>query len=420
MAVCSCIRVSTALFIFLTTAGVAAAQVCKAPEAVTEFGVWSSPNIELNEHKQSLPLTVSGEGRKIAAVRLLFRILSKESDSQGWSVVIRDPKYRPIVTLTDGDFRDEQGSLGGARWTGRLPDSKFRIELNSVGALGKLRILVTDAIALPADTPEDVHLFSVQKDGNPQWSDLFSDNIDVEAKRAGDSVAMIYSGKEVVSTGSRRSWCCSAVLIAPALLLTNWHCGGVPNSGQYWDDVTCGNTLIDFSWDGGKISRQFSCVHVEAKDLALDYAVLRIKPVLGSGSGRVEGVNLPRLRDMPIKNGDGLQIIHHAKCGFKLISANCNVASVNYKSWISSGPNGSPGTTEFTHTCDTEPGASGAPVFDVKGMLVALHHLGFDRDANCTPLDRVNKAVELRHILAHLKENHLKVFDEIKPFISQH
>jgi V8-like Glu-specific endopeptidase len=33
--------------------------------------------------------------------------------------------------------------------------------------------------------------------------------------------------------------------------------------------------------------------------------------------------------------------------------------------------------TDFTHTCDTAGGSSGAPVFDLQGRLVGLHHYGF-------------------------------------------
>ena len=33
--------------------------------------------------------------------------------------------------------------------------------------------------------------------------------------------------------------------------------------------------------------------------------------------------------------------------------------------------------TDFTHTCDSAGGSSGAPVFDAEGHLVGLHHYGF-------------------------------------------
>jgi hypothetical protein len=204
----------------ILTAGLSScfAQTCKGPEAVTDFGIWSSPNVELSATKTALQLPISGEGKKIAAGRLLFRVLAKNPDSHTWSIVIRDPQYRPLVTQTESDFKDNHGVVGGTRWTGRLPDAKFRIELNSTTPIENLRILISDAIALPAETANDVHLFSVQNDGDPKWVDLYAEQVDTAAKRNGDAVAMIYSGKELISVGGRRSWCCSAVLIAPTLL----------------------------------------------------------------------------------------------------------------------------------------------------------------------------------------------------------
>jgi V8-like Glu-specific endopeptidase len=73
--------------------------------------------------------------------------------------------------------------------------------------------------------------------------------------------------------------------------------------------------------------------------------------------------------------------------------------------------------TEITHRCDTEPGASGAPVFDANGRLIALHHLGFKRNDRCEPLDRVNKAVEIRHILNHVKMTAADIYEEIRSAI---
>jgi hypothetical protein len=145
--------------------------------------------------------------------------------------------------------------------------------------------------------------------------------------------------------------------------------------------------------------------------------VLRLKPVIG-GSGRTEGFGFPRISSAAITQGAGLQIIHHAKCSPKLLSTNCSVSAVKFRSWLLSKQ--SPANkedladAEITHTCDTEPGASGAPVFDLSGKLIALHHLGFARDKQCKPIDRVNKAVELRHILSDIERKRLDIFREIQ------
>ena len=92
-------------------------------------------------------------------------------------------------------------------------------------------------------------------------------------------------------------------------------------------------------------------------------------------------------------------MIHHAKCSQKLVSPKCSVKSVSYPSWRSA-----PAGSEFSHSCNSEPGASGAPVFDDHGDLIGLHHLGQKRKANCDPDDEVNKAISLAAIVQFLKD----------------
>jgi Trypsin-like peptidase domain len=384
------------------------AQTCKSPEAVTAFGTWVSPNIELNSKKRFAPIPLQVDGLEVSSARLLFRVITVADND--WSLVVRDGHNRPLAAFTSNDF------IGGAtRWTARLPGSEFKAELYADSSIETLRILVTDAVALPAQTEGNVHYFSVQNDDNPTWTELYSGPPSV-AQRIGDAVGMVYSVKEIVSSGTRASWCCSGVMISRDLFLTNWHCGGVAGSGEYWDGITCGNTLVDLSWDGGKTSRQFSCEKVPVKSEALDYAVLRLKPVIGSGA-RSEGFGFPRISSAAVTK-EGLQIIHHAKCSPKLLSTNCSVSALKFRSWLSGKQSDADkevlADAEITHTCDTEPGASGAPVFDLGGKLIALHHLGFARDEQCKPTDRVNKAVELRHILSDIKLKSLDVFNEIQ------
>src|SRR4051812_31265228 len=109
----------------------AKAQVCKASEAVTEFGSWITPNIELNatDDSREFPVEVA-DGRKVDSVRFLFRVMAAGADNEPWSLVIRDGRYRALAALTQKDFADEHGVVSGARWTGRLPGSVFRVELS--------------------------------------------------------------------------------------------------------------------------------------------------------------------------------------------------------------------------------------------------------------------------------------------------
>jgi hypothetical protein len=195
-------------------------------------------------------------------------------------------------------------------------------------------------------------------------------------------------------------------MLTPDLYLTNWHCGaaeGLPDEA-YWHKDRCAETLVDTSWDGDKIGRENTCTRVEAKSKPLDYAVVRLSPLIGSGSaaGQAEPVRFARGRPA---NGDGLVIIHHAVCKPKLVSASCPVAEASFAGWQGSEK------TEFTHRCDTEGGSSGAPVFNESGALVGLHHLGFSAvNGQC---DMKNKAVYIDEILADIKRSAPNVYEEI-------
>ena len=58
--------------------------------------------------------------------------------------------------------------------------------------------------------------------------------------------------------------------------------------------------------------------------------------------------------------------------------------------------------------------ASGAPVFDVSGSLVGLHHLGFARDNQCKPIDHVNKAIKISDIVGFLRQQHQALLNELE------
>jgi len=60
--------------------------------------------------------------------------------------------------------------------------------------------------------------------------------------------------------------------------------------------------------------------------------------------------------------------------------------------------------TEILHSCDTEGGSSGAPVFDEEGNLAALHHLGYETPPG-GKCDYQNKAVKILDILGFLRKN---------------
>jgi hypothetical protein len=195
------------------------------------------------------------------------------------------------------------------------------------------------------------------------------------------------------------------VMISRDIMLTNWHCGGALGMPEqsYWDSDVCENTLVDLGWDDGVVSRQYNCVEILAKNRRLDFALIRLRPVVGYGGVAGEPIHV----QLPLDNISELAnlfIVHHAMCKPKLLSMPCGVISKVYNNWMDASTQ-----TDFSHNCDTEPGASGAPVFDSAGRIVGLHHLGFARDDQCNPLDKVNKAVQIQEIVKFLKSKGLKL-----------
>jgi len=188
-------------------------------------------------------------------------------------------------------------------------------------------------------------------------------------------------------------------MIQQGILLTNWHCGGVAPLAvkDYWNEVVIGDMFADISWDGDEISREYVGIKLLAGSEALDYALIQMKPL--DPSDIVSPLPIST-RDVVI--GEPLFVIHHTEGLPKQVST-CKVDTL-----VSKGSQYAPGA-EFEHSCDTEKGSSGGPVFDSAGLLVGIHHAGFALDNECRPLDKENKAVRLSVILADIKMRHPEV-----------
>src|SRR5262249_25151525 len=151
----------------------------------------------------------------------------------------------------------------------------------------------------------------------------------------GDAVGMLVSGHWDAQTGKKDSWCCSGVMIASDLMLTNWHCGGAVGMAEqsYWNSDVCMNTLVDLGWDDGVVSRQYNCTGVPIKDRRLDFALIRVQPVVGYGGAAGEPVHV-RLAPANVAELSDLFIVHHAMCKPKLLSAQCRVVAKSYNNWL--------------------------------------------------------------------------------------
>jgi hypothetical protein len=185
---------------------------------------------------------------------------------------------------------------------------------------------------------------------------------------------------------------CTGFLVTGELLLTNHHCfAGAPELPS---------TLVDFGFDsyGATVDRS-RAVALEAQDAALDYAIVRLRPVPAPRWGRV----LLQPPPAPVED-QSLVVIQHPGGEPKRVSLlDCTVDGTNV-------PGVGGGPTDFGHQCDTEGGSSGSPVLDAgTGSLVGLHHWGFTA-SDAVP---VNQAVHVALILEDLRTKHPDLFQEI-------
>ena len=323
-------------------------------------------------------------GSEVDAVRYFRLELRREpGGTSDGLLIVKDNDLRVVDV-----FRFSDLAVGGSVWTRRGTGNQatLRFEVNP-GAAAK--VTVAHTIGMPAEAMGNTY-YSLQTEGVERFHPIYplpneTDQASPRAKRLADSVGFIQVGHGV----GEETWCCSAVAVGTDLLLTNWHCGGTDSmpTADYWGQDVCSQTLIDMSWDGDAVSREYQCVRAEV-DQQLDLALLRVRGIDGSQA----------LVPVDLASGDTttgvVDLIHHPACKSKQETAACRILAM--------GPNASAQSTEFTHDCDSEQGSSGGGLFKQsadKLVLIGLHHAGFRREVGtCKALDRVNRGVRLNAV----------------------
>lgn len=174
---------------------------------------------------------------------------------------------------------------------------------------------------------------------------------------------------------------CTGFLIGPNRLMTNNHCIATQNE--------CTNTTVRFNFQNNAsgsalTTTDYTCNTLLRTNFTLDYSVVELADLPGYDWGYL------RLTWDNVYNGETLTIIGHPSGLPKRVSqTNCSVSEA-----VSASPRNGTAATDVSHVCDTRPGSSGSPVFDLRRYeVIALHHWGFGGDSD-------NEAVRMRSILA--------------------
>jgi hypothetical protein len=189
----------------------------------------------------------------------------------------------------------------------------------------------------------------------PNWKSLDELSPRDPAIDLARSVAKLY-----ISEG----WVCTAFIVAPGRLLTNFHC--LAKSGQYQKgDAADRCSDIEAYFDFDRQAQPDSAVHTKCLDVLagdelLDYALLKFDDSAVATGAQVRP---------PVRLASGMTgpapvfIIHHPAGLATKVSTDCRLF-----------PTTAPGSAE--HDCSTTGGSSGAPIFLEDGTVVALHFDG--------------------------------------------
>nr|WP_294550927.1 serine protease [uncultured Rhodopila sp.] len=172
---------------------------------------------------------------------------------------------------------------------------------------------------------------------------------------------------------------CAATVVAPDLLLTARHCFRDKDDNPR--PLESAEILLGHLSKGSGIAIQVETTPVqEGQTLDDDYMLLRTSQDIPPE------FPIAPLSASTVSSGEDLFVVHapQGSIGLLSISGQCRAARDPERGWF------------LRHTCVTERGSSGAPVFLLNGKMVGVHTNG---NPSTAP-DSAEQAVSVRHILS--------------------
>jgi V8-like Glu-specific endopeptidase len=280
--------------------------------------------------------------------RLRLSAIVVPDQVQDIRVEIANTSGRVFDTLT----RDHL-ARGGAIWTLMVPGSSVSVRVRGTGATKGFRFTI-DRIAFMLESKALESIFGT------------SDLVDVSKYDGADADVVRRTETSVAKVGymvGSASDSCTGFRVAANLVQTSSHC--VP------DAETCSTAWILFGYEKNAYSaiemgQQVRCSDLVAVEGATgaDTAIMRVSPVPG------DQYAIAVLAEQVPVDGEPLFIVQHPGGEPKKLSiADC--ARRDTAATLQT-------PHAFGHSCDTKGGSSGAPVFNLAGLVVGQQRAGHE------------------------------------------